>query len=162
MPTIVQLTEWPEAAIQGLLSESEQEGFRFVRRARDEWLSGANRFSSDGEAFFGAFEAGQLVAVGGINRGEACCGRLRRVYVRRSERGRGVGRHLVRHILEFGSRHYARAALRCDTAAADQFYRALGFSRTNLDPTSTHLIELKGMPNHPPDPTPAPGLRPAG
>lgn len=147
MPSIVQIREWPAAAIEGLLAESEREGFRFVRRAKEEWLSGANRFSKKGEALFAVFAGKRLLAIGGINRESASHGRLRRFYVRRKERRRGIGRQLVRHLLAFASRHYLRVGLRCDTDAADRFYRAVGFSRTNSDAGSTHLIELKKEPN---------------
>src|SRR5277367_801919 len=69
MPFIVQIHEWPAAAIEGLLAESEQEGFRFVRRAKEEWLSGMNTFSKEGEALFAVFEKERILAMGGINRG---------------------------------------------------------------------------------------------
>jgi GNAT superfamily N-acetyltransferase len=146
-PAIVQIREWPAAAIEGLLAESEQEGFRFVRRAKEEWLSGANTFSIEGEALFAVFAEERLLAIGGINRESERHGRLRRFYVRRDERRRGIGRQLVRHLLAFASRHYSRVGLRCDTDAADRFYCAAGFSRTNAEPGVTHVIELKKEPN---------------
>jgi GNAT superfamily N-acetyltransferase len=142
-PSIVQIREWPGAAIEGLLAESEQEGFRFVRRAKEEWLSGANTFSKEGEALFAVFAGERLLAIGGINRESARHGRLRRFYVRREERRKGIGRQLVRHLLAFARRNYSRVGLRCDTDAADRFYRAVGFSRTNSEPGITHVIELK-------------------
>jgi GNAT superfamily N-acetyltransferase len=143
MPSIVQIREWPAAAIEGLLAESEQDGFQFVRRAQEEWLSGANTFSKEGEALFAVFENERLLAIGGINHESARNGRLRRFYVRRGDRRRGIGRQLVQHVLAFAGRNeYSRIGLRCDTAAADRFYRAVGFSRTDSDPRVTHVIEL--------------------
>jgi len=145
MPAIIRICEWPVAAIAELLAESEQEGFRFVRRAQDDWRSGANRFANEGEALFGVFEGERLVAIGGINRESGSCGRLRRFYVRRDGRRKGMGRQLVQHVLAFARRHYSRVELRCDTAAADRFYRALGFSRTSAAADVTHAMELEGM-----------------
>jgi GNAT superfamily N-acetyltransferase len=145
MRAIIQISEWPAAAIEELLAESEQEGFRFVRRAQDEWLSGANRFANEGEALFGVFEGERLVAISGINRGSGCCGRLRRFYVRRDGRRKGIGRQLVQHVLAFARRHYSRVELRCDTEAADRFYRALGLSRTTAAADVTHAMELAQM-----------------
>ncbi len=142
MLTIVQIRQWPAAAIEEFLAESEQEGFRFVRRAQEEWLSGANTFSKEGEALFGVFAGERLLAMGGINRESARHGRLRRFYVRREERRRGIGRQLAQHLLAFASRHYSRVGLRCDTDAADRFYRAVGFSRTSSDAGFTHVIVL--------------------
>ena len=143
MPSIVQIRELPAAAIEELLAESEQEGFRFVTRAKEEWLSGANTFSKEGEALFAVFEEKRLLAIGGINHECADHGRLRRCYVCRDERRRGIGRQLVQHVLAFASRYYSRVGLRCDTDAADRFYRAVGFSRTYSEPGVTHVIELK-------------------
>jgi GNAT superfamily N-acetyltransferase len=143
MPSIVQIREWPAAAIEGLLAESEQDGFQFVRRAQEEWLSGANTFSKEGEALFAVFENERLLAIGGINHESARNGRLRRFYVRRGDRRRGIGRQLVHHVLAFAGRNeYTRIGLRCDTDAADRFYRAVGFSRIDSDPRVTHVIEL--------------------
>ena len=143
MPSISQIREWPAAAIEELLAESEQEGFHFVRRAQEEWLSGANTFSKEGEVLFAVIEEGRLLAIGGINRVSARLGRLRRFYVLRQERRKGIGRQLVEHLLAFASRNYSRVGLRCDTDAADRFYRSVGFNRTDLDPSVTHVIELK-------------------
>jgi hypothetical protein len=53
---------------------------------------------------------------------------------------------LAQHLLAFASRYYSRVGLRCDTEAADRFYRAVGFSRTNSVPGVTHVIELKKEP----------------
>ena len=145
MHAIIQISEWPAAAIAELLAESEQEGFRFVRRAQDEWLSGANRFAKEGEALFGVFEGEHLVAIGGINRESGRCGRLRRFYVRRDGRRKGIGRQLAHHVLAFARRHYSRVELRCDTEAADRFYRALGLSRTTAAADVTHAMELAQM-----------------
>ena len=142
MPKIVKIREWP-VAIKELLAESEKEGFRLVRRAQKEWLSGANTFSKEGEALFAVLEEARLLALGGISRESGRCGRLRRFYVRRNERRRGIGRRLVRHVLAFARPHYSRIVLRCDTIAADRFYRALGFRRTSSVAGVTHVIELK-------------------
>ena len=144
--SIVQVREWPAAAMAELLAESEQEGFRFIRRAREEWLSGANTFSQAGEAFYAVFEDGRLLAVGGINRESRQRGRLRRFYVRREARRRGIGRELVRQVLAFASGYYAQVSLRCDTDVADRFYLAAGFSRTESVPGATHVIELGALP----------------
>lgn len=98
MLSIVQFFAW-SAAIDSLVLESRQQGFRFLIRLRDDWKSGANRFSGDGEAYFGVFDGKRLVAVGGINRETIDRGRLWRLYVRSQERRKGIGRLLVEHIL---------------------------------------------------------------
>jgi len=101
-----------------------------------------NTFSKEGEALFAVFEKERILAMGGINHESARTGRLRRFYVCREERRKGIGRQLVQHVLAFASPNYSRVGLRCDTDAADRFYRAVGFRRTHSDPRVTHLIEL--------------------
>jgi len=140
---IVQIRNWPAEASEELLAESEQEGFRFVRRAKEEWLSGVNTFSKKGEAFFGIFDDSRLLAIGGINCGSDRLGRLRRCYVCRKARRQGLGRQLVQHILAFAQPHYSQVGLCCDTDAADRFYRAVGVAHTNSVQGVTHIIELR-------------------
>ena len=125
------------------MSDSEREGFRFLARLREEWLSGANRFSTAGEALFGIYEEGQLIAVGGINRESSDCGRLRRFYVKKSERRKGVGRFLAQHILRCAAQNYGRVILRTDSEEADRFYVSLGFVRFPFGGGPTHAIDLK-------------------
>jgi GNAT superfamily N-acetyltransferase len=146
MRSITQISEWPAVAIEELLAESESEGFHFVRRAQEEWLSHTNTFSKEGEAFFAVFENERLLAVGGVNQESARCGRLRRFYVCRQERGKGIGRQLLQHILAFARGHYSCIALRCDAPAADRFYLAAGFHRTSRDAGVTHMMDLKKEP----------------
>jgi GNAT superfamily N-acetyltransferase len=150
MRSIVQFDRWPYAAIEPLVQDSLQEGFHFLQRLKDQWLSGANRFSGKGEALFGIFEGDRLLAVGGINRQSDDCARLRRFYVRKDVRREGLGRMLVQHILRFASAHYTRVFLRTDTPAADQFYLAVGFSHLFPGSGSTHIIELKDVAKPPP------------
>jgi GNAT superfamily N-acetyltransferase len=153
MRLIIQIFEWPAGTIEPLVRESESEGFRFVKRLRDEWLSGANCFSNAGEAFFGVNEDGRLLAIGGINQESEDCGRLRRFYVKKDARRNGVGRSLADHIVQFASRHYSRVLLKTDTEAADQFYVSLGFVRLAQNERATHLLDLKKKPNQPLEPT---------
>jgi len=142
MPAILQISTWPEHKMIPLLEESEREGFRFLHRLRDDWISGLNRFTLNGEALFGAFEEEHLVAVGGINRQTDGCGRLRRFYVLKDYRRRGIGRLLVRHLLNFASFHFSRVVLHTDTEAADRFYVAVGFVRLAARANQTHFINL--------------------
>ena len=139
---IIRLHELPVGQIQTLIEESQEDGFRFLHRLRDEWASGANRFESNGEALFACFSGPVLVGVGGINRQTPTCGRLRRFYVRRDWRGKGIGRALVGRILSFAALHYAEVVLHTESASADAFYRALGFSRVPDSNNPTHRIPL--------------------
>jgi GNAT superfamily N-acetyltransferase len=138
MFSIVRITEWPAAAIQPLIAESQRENIRFLTRLGHDWKSRANRFAAEGEAFFGIYEGKTLIAVGGINRESPDCGRLRRFYVRRDRRRTGVGRLLLEHLLGFAATHYARVNLWTDSEAADRFYLAMGFARVDSFAGATH------------------------
>ena len=140
---ISRLQVLPLQELQPLLTESEAEGYRFIRRLREDWLSGANRFDRPGEALFGCHEGGRLVAIGGLNRQSGTVGRLRRVYVRPGVRRKGVGRALVGHILAHASQFFDTVVLRTDTVGGDAFYRALGFCRLQEAGDSTHRIRIR-------------------
>jgi GNAT superfamily N-acetyltransferase len=129
--------------LQPLLQEAEAEGFRFLKRLRDDWASGANRFDRDGESLYGYYVDRRLVAIGGITRQSPGCGRLRRFYVAKDFRRRGVGRVLVSHILAHATQFFDEAVLHTETASADAFYRATGFSRLAESNDITHRMELK-------------------
>lgn len=147
MLAIIQITDLRDGQFEALLLESKQEGFRFLKRLQEEWLSGANRFSGPGEALFGVLDGKRLIAIGGINREPNGSGRLRRFYVKKEVRRKGIGRLLVKHILQFGSASYSRVILRTDTEDADRFYLSLGFTRLEVNEKSTHSIELMNEPN---------------
>ena len=56
---IERLSDLPSESIDALVAESEQAGWRFMRRLAEEWTSGANRFDGAGEAFFAALIGGE-------------------------------------------------------------------------------------------------------
>jgi GNAT superfamily N-acetyltransferase len=140
---ITRLHDLPLNHLRPLVEESRHDGYRFVQRLQDEWLSGANRFDGEGEAIFGYYAATMLVGVGGINRQSATSGRLRRFYVARDWRRKGVGRALVRHILSFAAQFYTEVVVHTESSSADTFYCALGFSRVPGSSDPTHRISIE-------------------
>ncbi|WP_274436528.1 GNAT family N-acetyltransferase [Alicyclobacillus sp. ALC3] len=129
-----------------LVLESKKEGFRFVGRFYDEYVSGANRFDRDGEALFVARKLNQIVGICGLNRDPysqfANVGRVRRLYVHTDSRKYGVGRRLVSNAILEARRFYATLVLRTDNPVADQFYRAIGFSTYHAPDNATHWLSL--------------------
>src|SRR5215470_17388898 len=95
MTTITRIADLDITALQQLRAESSQEGFRFMERLCEEWLSGANRFDAPGEALFLGFADGAVVGVCGLSRDpyahDARTGRVRRLYVLPAHRRSGVG-----------------------------------------------------------------------
>lgn len=128
-----------------LVSEGDREGHAFVRRLRDDWEKGENRFDRAGEALFGAFSGDRLVGVGGLNRDpyteQEGVGRLRHLYVAPDARRHGVGQMLVERIITQAKGSFAMLRLRTPSADAAAFYRRLGFVETNED-AATHLMRI--------------------
>ena len=145
-PCIIErLTTLDPGRIDGLRSASRREGFRFLERLCKEWENGSNRFDQCGEGLFTVSVDAKLVAIGGINRQDDFTGRLRRFYVLPSRRRRGLGTHLLHHILTHAAGHFRRVVLRTDTETADRFYVAHGFTRIQDPGNETHQIELEEL-----------------
>ena len=141
------LDDLPMAELEALLVESRTEGYNFVDRLVDEYADGSNRFDRPGEALFGVYAEGQLVAVGGLNQDpylpDENAGRVRHVYVLPAFRRQGAGRLLMQAIIDAArSSHFRLLTLRTVNPAADAFYRALGFVTQPVIEGATHHIEL--------------------
>ena len=129
-----------------LIEEAESEGHLFVRRLRDDWCSGANRFLELNELLLAGYIGGRMVAVGGLNKDPYLLaedvGRLRHVYVSSSARRLGVGTCLVKQIMNSAAEGFAVLRLRTDTLEAASFYERLGFLSTS-EQGATHTIRLR-------------------
>ncbi|MBP1944281.1 GNAT family N-acetyltransferase [Cytobacillus luteolus] len=130
-----------------LVNESKSEGFRFLERLVFDYKSGSNTFSKPGEVLYGLFNrAGLLVAIGGLTidpyAGDNKIGRLRRFYVARNERRKGLGRLLVDTILQEARTKFKIIVLYTDTEEASQFYRRIGFIKEGKYPNSSFYINL--------------------
>jgi N-acetylglutamate synthase-like GNAT family acetyltransferase len=130
-----------------LIMESKKEGFRFLKRLINDYKNGTNTFNKPGEFLYGVFnKKGLLIAIGGINKDPFSTnkqiGRLRRFYVSKDYRRKGVGRSLVTRILKDASEHYEIIVLYTDTEHANKFYTSLGFIKDNSVLKSTHYLNL--------------------
>lgn len=142
---VKRLDELPLAEMKLLLAESRAEGHRFVDRLVDDFVDGSNCFDQPGEALFGVYAEGRLVAVGGLNRDpylpDENAGRVRHVYVLPAFRRRGAGRMLMRAIIDAArSSPFRLLTLRTVNPEADLFYRALGFRADSSYKNATHWL----------------------
>ena len=145
MPILIEPATTLGPDLDPLLAEADAAGYFFVRRLRDAWMSGENRFDRAGEILLTGRIDGQLVGIGGLNidpfaRAEQV-GRLRHLYVASHARRLGVGRALVRHILATAKPHFTIVRLRTDAPDAAAFYVRVGFQPTD-QPDATHILRI--------------------
>ena len=129
---------------EALSTEAELEGFHMVTRLISEWCSGTHRYESEAEPLISVSFQGRIVAVGGITLQTEGVGRVRRVYVSREFRRKGVGRLLVEELVRLGKPHYSLLVLNTESDQASHFYERLGFSRLKGENPygATHSIRL--------------------
>jgi GNAT superfamily N-acetyltransferase len=143
---VARLFDLPADALAPLVADSAQEGWRFVRRLAEEWADGTNRFDRPGEALLAAWMDGALVGVCGLNAdpyaGDPTIGRVRRLYVLRQLRGRGVGRLLVQAVVQLARPRFRSLRVRTDGAVAGRLYQRLGFVPTFGVRDCTHTLVL--------------------
>ena len=122
------------------------EDFFAMRRLREVWGVGTNRFDRLGEALIEARDGELLVGICGLNLDPYAnmppIGRVRHLYVDPSARRRGIGRRLILAIIANARRHFTLLRLRTLRADADQFYVALGFTRVMNQAEVTHQMTL--------------------
>lgn len=126
-----------------LVSESEREGYRFVRRLVDEYESGVNDFSAYGEALFSVQNNGKLIGIGGVNiqpGGDPSVGRLRHVYISSSVRGSGFGKKLVSVIEAHSKQYFNKLVLFTNFENSIGFYEKLGYAPVNFPKISHEKI----------------------
>jgi GNAT superfamily N-acetyltransferase len=144
MTSIAKITDFDLASLQRLRAESSHEGFRFMERLCEEWVSGVNRFDAPGEALFIARVDAQVVGICGVNRDpyarNARTGRVRRLYVLPGHRRNGVGGALLEAAIAHARGHFD--LVRARTEAADHFYTARGFQRDDSHTDATHVLQL--------------------
>lgn len=133
--------------ISRLVKESEDEGYRFVTRLVNEYEDSSNTFDERGEGLFCVQNnVGEVVAIGGINQSPFSenheVARLRRFYVLQAYRRQGVGTLLQNAIIEHAKKHFKEITVRTESAKADAFYRACGFSFDDSASETTHILNF--------------------
>jgi GNAT superfamily N-acetyltransferase len=115
-------------------------------RLADGWRDGRNRFRRRGEMLLAAWQGDALAGVGGLSvdpyvedRRE---GRVRHLYVSAAQRRHGVGRLIVRAIIDRARLNFPVLNLRAPEAAFS-FYEALGFKRIEGEEFHTHRMKFR-------------------
>jgi len=142
MTNLVKIEALP-AEIGKLVALSQAEGFNFVRRLEEDFISGGNRFDRSGEALFEVRRNGTLIAIGGLNIDPYTAGnstaRVRRLYVHPNFRGRGIGKILMRAIEGHAAKSFFAIHLFTDNESASRFYESLGYHRRSDTAKISHV-----------------------
>lgn len=130
-----------------LVDESRKEGFRFLDRLVNEYKNGTNNFKKPSEALYGVYtHEGILIGIGGLNidlntNGQKV-GRVRRFYISKNFRRKGIGQFLLNEIVKEAKGNFDVLVLYTDTPQASQFYTSFGFLEKSVYPKATHMMEL--------------------
>jgi N-acetylglutamate synthase-like GNAT family acetyltransferase len=141
---VVKTSQLDVTALDPMRADASQAGFKFIERLCDEWARGVNRFDREGEALFLALDDENVIGVCGVNRDpysdDIRTGRVRRLYVVSTYRGRGVGQALLDAVIAQARTHFEQLRVRTDEA--NDFYSARGFRRLDGDAHATHELLL--------------------
>jgi GNAT superfamily N-acetyltransferase len=144
---VERLADLPPDRLADLVAESEQQGWRFVRRLVEEWDDGVTRFNCAGEALFAARANGRVVGICGLSvdpyAQDPRVGRVRHLYVLADWRCQGVARRLVEAVIAAAEDRFRRLRLRTANPAAARLYEALGFRPCAGVPDCTHALGLR-------------------
>lgn len=144
---ITKIDDLEKMNTKALVAKSLDEGFTFIERLVHEYQSGENRFDKSGEILYGAFDGTTIIAIGGLNidpyAKDAAIGRVRHLYVLPEWRKRGVGKALVKRIIEAARGHFQHLRLRTFNEEAALFYLRIGFQATPDSESATHVFSLK-------------------
>jgi GNAT superfamily N-acetyltransferase len=139
---IEKVTEIPFDNFLSLLEESENEGYGFLRRLEHQWKEESNRFALQGESLYRVIQGADLIGIGGINKDPFAnserVGRVRRFYVKKSHRNKGVGSMLLQHILLNHWEYFEEVRLRTYSNDASKFYLSQGFQEALNEENYTH------------------------
>jgi GNAT superfamily N-acetyltransferase len=130
---LIELTDLNFFLVRGLLDESKHEGYGLAQKTIDDWNSGANRFSDEGERLWGLSSGNGLIGMGGLNHdpytAEPHVGRVRHLYIRETYRRKGLATSLMNVIIDQARQHFAMLRLYTENPAAAVFYETLGFQK---------------------------------
>lgn len=126
-----------------LADDALQDNYRFVRRTIAQWHSNENRFDKDNEFLLGIKVNNEVIAIGGLNidpyLSNPDIGRIRHVYVHRNHRGKGLGKLLLKSILERGVDSFEYLRLSTNNEIAANLYESLGFIKED-GVKCTHIL----------------------
>lgn len=142
-PLLIAATTPDDPGFIALRSESLAQHFNMLRRLAENWQSGKNRFSAPGEKLLGAFVAGQLVGVCGLNidpfSPQPQAGRIRHLYISDAFRRQNIGQQLLVAVITHSGTWFDFLNTHAPPSAWP-FYESLGFRPVYDEPRVTHRL----------------------
>ena len=127
-----------------LLNASLEEGHGFLKRFKENWEAGENRFDRPGETHVVAVEGMRPVGICGLNidpyLDNPKVGRVRHLYVHPDFRGLTIGSILVNEIIDQAKEDFKILRLRTNDEGASAFYLKLGFETSNEEHETHRLL----------------------
>lgn len=116
-------------AIEVLRQEAALEGYKFIDRLVAEWNGQAFRFDREHELLLGAWDDTDLAGIGGITHDPELPGslRMRRFYVRKCYRGRGIANVLATRLLTLNDSNAKPIYVNAGYPQASSFWESVGF-----------------------------------
>ncbi|MDT3498603.1 GNAT family N-acetyltransferase [Bacillus toyonensis] len=143
---IQQIENLMKYEISHLVQDSKEEGFNFLIKLINEYENKINVFKKTGECLYGIFQGNMLIGIGGLNQdpftGDNKIGRLRRFYIAKNYRGKGLGRLLLDRIISDAKKYFTIVVLNTDTEQGDKFYTSGGFVKGKQYVGASHYLNL--------------------
>jgi len=134
-------------SLKNLADEAKNEGYNYVRKTMDEWLQGINQFSKQSEVLWGVFDSEKCIAIGGLNidpfADEPAIGRVRRIYVSKKYRQKGIATYLLKKIIEQSKPFFSTLRLSTNNQNAAELYESMGFIKAE-GVKQTHILSNPG------------------
>ncbi|MEI2316726.1 GNAT family N-acetyltransferase [Bacillus paramobilis] len=129
-----------------LVQESKDEGFYFLIKLISEYENKINTFNKTGECLYGIFHEEKLIGIGGLTEDPYIInnkiGRLRRFYIAKKYRRKGLGRLLLVRIISDAKKYFNIVVLNTDTVQNDKFYTSIGFVKGTKYMGASYYLNL--------------------
>jgi nucleoside triphosphate diphosphatase len=139
---VERVAETLPAGFNALRNEARAEGYRMLDTLATGWEAREIRFAQEGEALFAAYSDNRLVGIGGMTRDPSVAGalRMRRFYVAKEFRRRGVARRIALSLLN-QKEAAGRLIVVNAGAGSEAFWESLGFA-SDRQQGHTHTMRV--------------------
>jgi len=138
---IIDIRQLDKNDIKTVRYESDQEGFQHINKLLADFHSGKTLFDQPGEQLIGFLMDNKIVGVCGLNLepSNPDLGRLRRLYVLRRYRNRGIGSKLVSYLVKHAKESFTGVVVNVGELDVGPFYEARGFKKMQNNESYTHI-----------------------